>query len=125
MPRFHVHRSTDIGATPDKVFQIVADFGNNDLARVQTDTNSEIEPTLHPQLVGVTSQFTAQLKRGITGPLGVIFVSDRRPKQCHNAIAGVLIDCPFKAMNPGGEDLEKIIQNGMPGFRFDLFGQFH
>ena len=52
-------------------------------------------------------------------------MGNRRAEQCHNAIAGVLINGPFKTMNPGSQDLKKIIQNIVPVFGIDLLGQFH
>ena len=55
----------------------------------------------------------------------MILMRDRRPEQCHNAVARVLIDRPFEAVDPVGEDGEELIHDLVPLFRIYLFGEVH
>src|SRR5262245_1943722 len=94
-----------------------------------TITSPELSPmrvaklTLH--FGGVASNLIAQLQCGIAGALGVIFMSDGRAEQCHDAIAGVLIHRALEAMHAVSEDSEEAIKNLMPCLGVELLGQFH
>src|SRR5215510_4586691 len=57
--------------------KIVSDLPDNDLARVESHANGEVEGGGAAELVRVAPQFIAQVQGGVAGSPGVIFVRNR------------------------------------------------
>ena len=47
----------------------------------------------------------------------MVLVGDRRPEQGHDAVAGVLVNCSFEAMDTVSEDLEEAVEQRVPLFQ--------
>ncbi len=83
--------------------QVVADLPDHDLAGVKADAGREAEPVLALHLGGVAVELFAEVERGIARALGVIFVRDRCAEQGHDAVARVLVDRAFEAVDAVGQ----------------------
>ena len=55
----------------------------------------------------------------------MVLVCNRRAEEGHDAVAGILIDRAFEAMDPVGEDREKPIHDLVPLLGIDLLGEIH
>ena len=78
-----------------------------------------------PQRAGIATELFSQVESRVTGPPRMILVRDRRSEQRHDAVARVLIDRAFEAVNSVRKDREETIHNLVPLFRVDLFGKVH
>jgi hypothetical protein len=105
--------------------EIVADLANDDLARVQAKTEGEVDPRGDAQLIGVLAQAIAQGERRVAGALRVVFMRDRRSEKGHDAVARVLVHLALEAVDAVGQDLEEAVQDLVPLFGVDLFGELH
>jgi hypothetical protein len=105
--------------------RVVADSPDDDLARVQAHPHRELEPALAPHVFGERPEVARQLERGRAGALGVVLVGDRGTEERHDAVAGVLVDRPFVAVNAVREDPEQAIEEAMPLLRIDALGELH
>src|SRR5262245_29374284 len=65
------------------------------------------------------------MQRRVTRALRMIFVSNGRTEQRHDAVACVLVDRPFEAVDALGEDREEAVHDPVPFLRVDLFGEIH
>src|SRR5262249_53540116 len=54
-----------------------------------------------------------------------VLVSDRGAEECHDAVARVLVDRPFVAVDTVREDPEKTIEEAMPFLGIDTLGELH
>jgi hypothetical protein len=102
--------------------EVVADLPDHDFAGVEAHPHGEVQ-TPEPQLVGVAPQLLAQPKRRVAGPLRVVLVSDRRPKERHDPVAGVLVDGALEAVHAVRQDLEEAVEDAVPLLGVDLLGQ--
>ena len=73
-------------------------------------------------MIRVVFQTIAQLNRCVTCALRVILVGDWGAEQRHDAVAGVLINRAFVAVDPFGQNGEEVIQDPVPFLRADLAG---
>jgi hypothetical protein len=55
----------------------------------------------------------------------VVLVRDGRTEERHDAVAGVLVDGPLKAMHSFREDREETVHDLVPLFGIYLLGQIH
>ncbi len=65
------------------------------------------------------------MQRGVTGPLRMVLVYDRRAEQGHDAVTGILIDGTFETVHAFSQDFEDALEDLVPRFGIDLAGQFH
>ncbi len=59
----------------------------------------------------------------VTGPLGMIFMGDRRAEKGHHPISGELVDRPFVAVDLIHENLETPVHDCVNVFRIEFLGQ--
>jgi hypothetical protein len=100
--------------------QIVADLADHNLSRIESHAYREADPFGDAQLVRVAAQRFAQVQCGIASALREVFVRDRGTEQRHDAIATVLVDRAFEAVNAFGQDLEEPIHDAVPFFRVEF-----
>ena len=105
--------------------QIVADLAHDDLSGIEAHANRKVQSARQPQLIGVGPERVAQVQRGVAGALRVVLVGDGRAEQRHDAVAGVLVHRAFEAVHAVGKDGEEAVEDRVPLFRIDLFGQLH
>jgi class 3 adenylate cyclase len=120
----HARRETD-GVPLSRVVhpEVVADLSDDHFAGIEAHSHGEIEPLRPPQLVCIATQLISQAKRRVAGPLRVVLVGDRGSEQSHDAVARVLADGPFVAMDALRQDLEETVENAVPLLGVDLLGQ--
>ena len=113
--RFHALREAHGVALRGVVHaQVVADLPDHHLARVDPHAHGEAQAPRDAQLVAPAAQRVAQMQRRVARALRVILVRDRRAEQRHDAVARVLVDGAFEAVDSVGQDLEEAIQDAVP-----------
>ena len=105
--------------------QVVADPADHDLARVDPQTDREVQTPRRPQLVGIAPHLVAEMERRPAGALGVVLVRDRGAEERHDAVPGVLVHRPLEAMHALGEDLEEAVHDPVPVLGVELLGELH
>ena len=103
--------------------KVVTDLSDHDLARVDTNAYGEALALFASNAIGVVAQVFAQPMGGEARALDVVLVGQRRAEEGHDAIAGVLIDGSFEAMDPLGQDSEEAIEDLMQRLGIESFGQ--
>jgi hypothetical protein len=78
-----------------------------------------------PDLTRELAQGLMQVQRGVTRPLGMVFMGNRRTEQRHDAVAGVLVHRAFEAVHAFGQDGEETFEDLVPFLGVELFGEFH
>ena len=79
--------------------EIAADRAHDDLTGVEPHADLHVETLASPKLLGVAAHRLVHPEGGVTSAYRVIFVSDRRPEQCHDPITHHLVDGAFIPMN--------------------------
>src|SRR6266542_3368023 len=101
----HSRRETDRVALRGVVHpEIVADLSHHDFTRVEAHSDREPEPMLEANLIRVACEFLLKVECRVTPALRVVFVRDWSAEEGHDAVAGVLIDRAFEAVNSLGKD---------------------
>src|ERR1051326_2781834 len=75
-----------VKAQVDEIFPLMPD-GNNDRTGIDPDPDFEKYSELAPNLSGSSKRCLEHVERGVAGPDGVIFKSNRRPEARHDPIA--------------------------------------
>lgn len=88
-PRGKVRGVTDCRVVHAKV---VADLSNDDGARVQPDTDPELDAALSLKLLGQSADRLLDRERRFDGSERMVFERDRRAEQCHEPVAEELVD---------------------------------
>jgi len=94
--------------------QVVADLADDDFSGVDADPRRELEAMTPLHLARELAERIAHVQRRIARALRVVLVRDRRAEQRHDPIAGALVERPFEAVDPIGEDLEEAIEDDVP-----------
>jgi hypothetical protein len=105
--------------------QVVADLADDHVPRVEAHARGEAQPVLEPQLVGELAQRVPHRQGRQTRALGVILVSNRCAEQRHDAVARVLVDRAFEAVDAVGQDFEEAIHDPVQLLGIDRLGQLH
>ena len=79
--------------------QVVANGAHHHLARVQADTDAQLEAAAAPHLVGVGAHRRLHGQGRVTGAHGVVLVGNGRPKERHDAVAQDLVDGALVAVH--------------------------
>ena len=77
------------------------------------------------QLGGVGPQHVLQVQCRVAGPPRVILVRDGRSEQCHDAVAGELVDVTLEPLDAFRQDREETLHDRRPLFRIEPPGQAH
>ena len=102
--------------------QVVANGAHHHFARVQPDANLHLDAVRAPHLRAVTTHGLLHGQGGVAGPHGVNLMRQRRPKQCHDAVAHDLVHRALIAMHGGHEALQYRIEE-LPRFLGITVGQ--
>jgi hypothetical protein len=94
--------------------QVIPDRADHDLSGVEAHAYGKAELAGSLELLGVPSKLFLQVKRGVTGAPCVVLVSDRGAEDCHDPVAGELVDRPLETVDPVGEDLEAAVHDPIP-----------
>jgi hypothetical protein len=105
--------------------QVVADLAHDDLTRVESNPNGEADSLLALELARVGAKLLTEPERRVARPLRVILVRNRRAKEGHDAVAEILVDRPLEAVHALRQDFEEAIENAVPFFGVELFGELH
>ena len=97
--------------------EILADGADHDEARVDPHSHLELDPVNPSDLVGQWRELPLDRERSTQGAMGVVLVRDRRPEQCHHAVAQKLIDRSLVAMHRVERHRERAIHD-----RVDVLG---
>jgi len=80
---------------------------------------------LAAEFAGVTAQLLLQPERCVQAALRMILVSDRRPEQGEDAVAGRLNDITAVTMYGFDHQLERWVDNGARLFGVEILHQLH
>ena len=103
--------------------QVIADPADHDVAGVEPHAHREGDAALALQLLGVAVQSALEQQRGVAGALSVVFVRDGGAEECHDTVAGELVDRAFEAMDALRQDLEEAVEDCVPLFGVEHLGQ--
>src|SRR5262249_31418301 len=99
--------------------------GTVDFSGVESHANREAQPSRSLQLLGIAPELILEMECCVAGSPGMVLKRDGRSEKGHDAFAGVLIHCPFKAVNSLGEDREEAIHDPVPVLGVDRLREIH
>src|SRR5713101_6467645 len=99
------------------------DHAENYFARVDPDTDLDPRSALLFELLAATAKRVAHRHRRVQRPLRMVLVSDRRPEQREDAIAGRLHDVTVVAMRRVDHQLQRGVDNRASLFRIEVAHQ--
>ena len=105
--------------------EVVADRAHHDVAGVEADPDLDIDPVPLADVLGVVGHRVLHPQRGIAGPRRVVFVSQRRPEERHDAVAHDLIDGALVAVHGLHHQLEDRVDDLPRFFRIPVRQQLH
>ena len=80
---------------------------------------------LDAELVSIILERVTKVQRRVASSLRMVLVSNRRAEQCHDPVAGELVDEAFKALDALSEYPEEALHDRAPFFCVELLGQLH
>jgi hypothetical protein len=103
--------------------QIVADGADDHLTGVEPDTDAHGNSMRATDLLGIRLHGSLHRQGGVTGSQSVVFMGQRRSKQCHNPVPQDLIHRAFKAMHRLHHDVNGGIEELLGRFRVEVLDQ--
>ena len=105
--------------------EVVTDRPHHDLARVEAETQPEVDLVLCLEPARELGDGVADRQRRVAGAPGVVFVGDRGAEQRHRAVAGERVDLALKAVDLLGDQREKAIDHREPALRTEALRDAH
>ena len=103
--------------------QVVPDAADDDEAGVEPDSHLHGHAALGLELLAVIAHGPLDPERCVRGPARAVLVGDRRAEERHDAVARVLVDGAFEAMDLGRDQLEAAVDDPVDVLGIEPFGQ--
>ena len=119
------HARGEMSGRPDRAVvyvQIGADRAHHDLSGIEPDADLDGDALAPPYILGEVADLLLHAQRGIGGAHGMVFMSQRRAEQGHDAVAQHLIHRSLVVMDRVHHVLDHRVEEP-PGLLGILIGQ--
>jgi hypothetical protein len=105
--------------------QVAANGSHHHLTAIQPDPNVDRDAFGALHLGGILLHLALHGERRIAGPHRMVLMANRRPEECHDAVAHDLVDRAFVAVHGGHHAFEHGVEQLMGFFRVAVGQQLH
>ncbi len=102
-----------------------ADLPGDDVTGIEPNPQAQGNPVAAGHLGGQHLGHRLDLQRRDAGPQRVVFERHRRAEQCHQAVAGELVDGSAVALDHGGGAVEQLVHDFPESLSVQRRGEFH